>query len=299
MMSTKPALVFSSCASASTALPRFAASPPPLSCAACQRPRAQRSRGAWARNYAQHASSHGEEPDLSWPDPIHPHKTPTPYQILALRQGEAYSKHRFYSLVKLYHPDSCHPTSPVSHLPHTVRLERYRLLVAAHSILSDDAKRKAYDLWGHGWHRSHRTPTAHGHTHMHFKHDPMRNATWEDWEQWYRREYDRPHTEEPTTIMSNLAFWSLIFALVSLGGVVQGTRATALSTSVMEQRDRVHNEASMGLAGSRRATMLAAGDRDERIQTFLRRRDAMHTEETYQQILPPSETPPLDTVRKQ
>jgi curved DNA-binding protein CbpA len=250
------------------------------------------------RTYAQHASS-----DLSWPDAIHPHKTPTPYQILDCKRGDTYTKHRFYSLVKLYHPDRAGSSSPVAHLPRTIRLERYRLLVAAHTILADDAKRRAYDAWGHGWTGHHQTPSqtsAHNWAPEQRQwaegHDPIHNATWEDWERWYRRESGAP--DEPRDMyMTNVAFVALVMSIVSLGGIVQGTRASNLTSSVMERRDKIHREACLELARSKHATM--SGDRDERIRTFLQHREATHAGEyAYQRILPPAETCASDTVRK-
>ncbi|KAL5465846.1 hypothetical protein PMIN06_000441 [Paraphaeosphaeria minitans] len=248
------------------------------------------------RTYAQHA--HGDEADLSWPDAVPPHPSPTPYQILHCKRDQAYTKHRFYSLVKLYHPDRSDAASPAVHLPHAVRLERYRLLVAAHTILSDDAKRKAYDAWGLGWSGHHQTPShVHpcGYEQRQWTHDPSQNATWEDWERWHHRESG---TEAPRDLnISTFAFVSLVFAMVTLGGVLQGTRANAFGSSVMEQRDKIHREASIELARSKRATM--SGDRNERIRTFLEHRDAtLVGEDSYQRLLPPSETCLPDTVRK-
>lgn len=265
------------------------------------------------RHYAQHVShppgkssehTQCDREDLSWPDPIHPRKTPTPYQILSTQQDQVYTKHRFYHLVKLYHPDRCHDSSPVSEIPHAVRLERYRLLVAAHAILSDDAKRRAYDLWGHGWvgHQENPSSRPYGWTAERKTwpsgHDPMMNATWEDWERWYDREYGREQQNTRDLYMSNFSFIGLIFALVTLGGVMQGTRANMMTSSAMEHRDKVHNEASKQLARSKRATM--SGDRNERIKTFLEHREAVLAgEDAYQRILPPSVVCVPDTVRKQ
>lgn len=86
-------------------------------------------------------------------------------------------------------------------------LERYRLVIAAHNILSNQDKRAAYDRTGHGWslHRDVHDPTTANHTPGHglwstvhrwrtngpqwpnTEDDPMYNATWEDWERWYER----------------------------------------------------------------------------------------------------------------
>lgn len=76
--------------------------------------------------------------------------SPTPYEVMEMQPGSQYSKSRFYSLVKLYHPDSA--ASPASdNLTKEERLDRYRLIVDAHLLLSDDLKRSAYDKYGLGW----------------------------------------------------------------------------------------------------------------------------------------------------
>lgn len=307
MLSKTPAILLSSYSS----LPSLACTPA-ASGTSCRSP------PACARGYAHHASdpptrphaesqSPGDETDITWPEPLHPHTTPTPYQILSIRRGDVYTKQRFYALAKIYHPDRHgHASSPVAHLPAAVRTERYRLLVAAHNIFSDESKRRAYDMWGHGW-IGHQHSTSHDgpfewrptSRQWPSDHNPMNNATWEDWERWYDREYQREKGENPReTYMSNFGFMSLVFALVSVGGVVQGTRANAMSSNVMEQRDRIHKEASMGLQRSKHATM--NGDRGERIRTFLQHREAtLGGEESYQRILPPSESCSPDSIRKQ
>lgn len=260
------------------------------------------------RSYAQHLDpppSHRSEPDLThWPEAIAPHKTPTPYQILKCRRGETYTKQRFYALVKLYHPDSCHATSPIAHLPAHTRLERYRMLVAAHDILSDIQKRKAYDAWGHGWAGHHRTPASTAQYEWEFDrrrwaNDPRNNATWEDWERWrHGEEHSGEHADERTIQMSNFAFMSLIFAFVSIGGVVQGTRFSTFNNSVIERREQIHREASTTLLRSKNMTM--SGDRDERIRTFLDHREAqLAGEPSYQRLLPPAENCAPDQVRRQ
>jgi len=288
-----------------SSLPSLCYTPAAPGCTTSCRPRSHTTSHRHTRPYAQHASSsspHYHDADLTWPDPVHPHKTPTPYQILHCSRGDAYSKHRFYSLVKLYHPDRC--DSSIAHVPHAIRLERYRLLVAAHTILADDAKRKAYDAWGHGWKGHHQTPSQTSAYHWAPEqrqwppgHDPINNANWEDWERWYRRE-NGTEAEPRDMFMTNVAFVALVFSIVSLGGIVQGTRANMLTSSVMEHREKIHKEASLELRRSKHATM--AGDREERIRTFLEHREAVNSGEyPYQRLLPPGETCAPDTaVRK-
>jgi curved DNA-binding protein CbpA len=252
------------------------------------------------RNYVQHRE---DAELLKWPDAAKPHQTPTPYQILRCRRGDAYSKHRFYALVKLYHPDRCHASAAVSHLPLHVRLERYRMLVTAHDILSDMEKRKAYDAWGHGWAGHHHTPTAPRHNDWDYDPrrwatDPRNNATWEDWERWHYANDGGKETDARTIQMSNFTLMALIFAFVSIGGVVQGTRFNAFHDSAVERRDQIHREASMEYRRSRSATM--SGDKDERIKTFLEHRESTIVgEQSYQRLLPPANTCSPEEVRRQ
>lgn len=103
-------------------------------------------------NYATVASPQASSRD-HWPHPVQSTTPPTPYQIFSTTPSEPYSKARFTELVKIYHPDRCdHPAGHAcAHLPATTRLERYRLIVSAHRILSNPERRKAYDRFGAGW----------------------------------------------------------------------------------------------------------------------------------------------------
>lgn len=181
-----------------------------------------------------------------WPILPNPRIAPTPYQIFGQKRGEPYSKQRFYELVKLYHPDRhnrlAHSADANANAPcnvsHAVLLERYRLVVAANLILSDPAKRDAYDRYGFGWtdatgdgdpassfsggngplHRyttRHRwRPNADG-SHKAWwptDSDPMYNATWEDWERWYERA-----SPEATARRRGASPWSANFFSAAAG----------------------------------------------------------------------------------
>jgi curved DNA-binding protein CbpA len=303
MLSKKSSILFSSYTNLSPLCYGHASASSPQSCRhAFTHPQITRQR----RNYAQHhdAPSYRDDVELlRWPEPEKPHKTPTPYQILRCRRGDAYTKHRFYALVKLYHPDRGHVSAAISQLPLHVRLERYRMLVTAHDILSDIEKRKAYDAWGHGWAGHHNTPTAPRHNDWDYdprrwSTDPRSNATWEDWERWHYENDGGKASDARTIQMSNFTFMALIFAFVSIGGVVQGTRFNTFNNSVIEKRDQIHREASMEYRRSRNATM--SGDRDERIRTFLEHREATIVgEQSYQRLLPPADTCSPDEIRRQ
>lgn len=303
MLSRKSSLLLASCANLSPLCYNPAAAQHPRARRPCQKSCRHR------RTYAQHADPplhhHEHDPELlQWPEAVKPHQTPTPYQILRCRKGDRYTKQRFYALVKLYHPDRCHTASPIAGLPLHVRLERYRMLVAAHDILSDIEKRKAYDVWGHGWAGHHRTPASPAAYEWDFDRtrwatDPRNNATWEDWERWrHENEGSGPDPNASTVQLSNFAFMSLIFAFISIGGVVQGTRFSTFNSSVIERRDQIHREASTTLQRSHNASM--SGDRDERIRTFLDHREAqLAGEASYQRLLPPAETCTPDATRRQ
>lgn len=157
-----------------------------------------------SRYYANVASN--KEHDLYWPKTGRPGAVPTPYEIFNLGKHSPYSKRRFLELVMLYHPDRSRSISElrgISHLPQSVRLERYRLIIAANNILSDPVKRSAYDRYGAGWNghpeaKSSRTynngqsANAWGWQGPEEFRSASQNATWEDWERWYQRDKTTP-----------------------------------------------------------------------------------------------------------
>ena len=305
MLSKKSSLLLSQYATLNPLSYTHAATPTPCQ-KSCRHRSSPPSVARQTRTYAQHVDPPGAPHDLDllqWPEAVKPHQTPTPYQILKCRKGETYTKQRFYALVKLYHPDRGHTISPIAHLPAQVRLDRYRMLVTANDILSDIEKRKAYDSWGHGWAGHHRPPATAANYEWEFDKrrwasDPRNNATWEDWERWRHNEEHHGHGDARTIQLSNFAFMSLIFAFVSIGGVLQGTRFNAFHGGVLERRDQIHREASTTLLRSKNMTM--SGDRDERIRTFLDHREAqLAGEASYQRLLPPAESCGPEGVRKQ
>lgn len=229
-----------------------------------------------------------DEEELPWPKPEPPDSVPTPYQIFNQQKGSPYSKARFYELVKLYHPDRhryVHEASGVRRLSEAVRLERYRLVIAANAILSDPAKRSAYDARGGVWWTGQAPPgTAQNHDGARrgwtspgaqawrdnpHEWSPNQNATWEDWERWYQG--NTRGKQEPVFVGNN-AFISIVIILATLGGVVEAMRYGDHSRNFFEQRDRVHMEASRDLMRSRHEAM-KSGRRDEMIQRFMSMRE--------------------------
>jgi len=84
---------------------------------------------------AKGASEHleGKDSNHVWPTAPKGQSCPTPYQIFDLKHNAAYSKAQYYRLVKLYHPDLNGTAS--KKISDQVKMERYRLIVAAHNSL--------------------------------------------------------------------------------------------------------------------------------------------------------------------
>ncbi|KAK4960212.1 J domain-containing protein 1 [Elasticomyces elasticus] len=225
-----------------------------------------------------------------WPVAAKGQQHPTPYQILATKSNAAYTKHQFYALVKLYHPDLT-STSP---LAHQQKLERYRLIVAAHTILSDPVKRSAYDRFGAGWNGKAEAGAPQSSSSGHpgpgpfsqswqsgsqSNADPIwNNATWEDWEKFYawrarkNGENTSPDPQSPL-YMRNSRFILLISLLAFAGGSANYNRAQDAGAYYIEQRDLVHDRAAKDLRRVRQEVGGLTG-KEERVQWFLRQREA-------------------------
>lgn len=218
---------------------------------------------------------------FGWPKLQSPSAIPTPYQIFQQEESASYSKLRFYELVKLYHPDTCsHKHSRARSLSPQVRAERYRLVVAANCILSDPAKQSAYDRFGAGWYertdtgfQKYRGGSSSKAEWSGFKSSPiMNNATWEDWEQWYQTCDGSKQAKKEPTYVSNGGFVTLVAVVVVLGAVGQRTWIEGYSASLIKQIDMVHDNNSKGIESRRRASQ-QLGNRDERLENFLKTRD--------------------------
>jgi DnaJ-class molecular chaperone len=208
-------------------------------------------------------------------------KWPTPYQIFALKKNEAYSKSRFYHLVKIYHPDR--GGTSASSMSHEMKSERYRLVVAANVILSDPAKRNAYDKVGAGWdgnsevagsakngpfgsNQGWRDPS-----------DPVwKNATWEDWERWREARDDEAmgikREKQSPLYMNNGTFVALITLMALMGG---GADVQAMSGREERIQWFLRNrEATMGIATDDVETM-----RQEKTDRLLPNREICRSED--------------------
>jgi hypothetical protein len=218
-------------------------------------------------------SSDSHHQTLPWPEVTYAQAIPTPYQIFHQKKGSPYSKHRFYELVKIYHPDKFHHSIDV--IPHAVKLERYRLIIAANNLLSDPVKRGAYDRYGAGWNgrpgvTKSATEGAQSGGGWGNGGDPSQNATWEDWEQWHHKEAGGK--QEP--YVANGTFVVLIILFATVGTLMQGRQMTNFSTGLIAHIDALHDEMSKDLMRRRNET-LSLGSKEERVQEFLKARDPL------------------------
>lgn len=202
-------------------------------------------------------------------------KNPTPYEIFDQAKSSPYSKKTFNQLVKLYHPDRHVHTSDLH--TQTIKLERYRLVIAANDILSDPTKRRAYDLYGAGWggtsdmsntfreaDRAWRSQTG----------TAAHNATWEDWERWHWEHNSRRDgaagRSEPR-YMSNGLFVLSICVFVLIGGWGQATRAGSHGMYLVEMQEKKDNHISEDMW--RRKKEKALLTREDRVENFLKSRE--------------------------
>ncbi|KAJ9271799.1 hypothetical protein DTO212C5_2224 [Paecilomyces variotii] len=236
--------------------------------------------------------------DLSWPS------TPsfTPYDIFKQDRSAPYSKRRYYDLVKIYHPDRRGDDHPLcKDITREVRLQRYRLIVSAHEILSDPSKRAAYDQFGIGWHDhpDNKMPPPRYQPAMNMDDPIFANATWEDWQRWYNR--DSP---KQRTIVDHRTFATFVILLAMFGAAVQASWLGQF-TMGFDEKVRDMNEQSMRfLAGRRQQTQTQMKSTEARVQNFLIRRDPSGhglkegEQEVYQKVLDPRNRAPLKEVEQ-
>jgi curved DNA-binding protein CbpA len=198
---------------------------------------------------------------------------PTPYDVLGHARAAPYTKDQFRRLVKLYHPD-VHSTS--SGITPTTRLERYHLVVKAHDILSDPAKRRAYDACGAHWGAPKR-PLTDNERYKAWREGPYascaNNANWEDWEKWYEDQASGGPGKKEGYYMSNGAFVALVVATVSVLAVMQTAQADSRHRDLARRLRKEQEKLGASLSNSKEE--LQGLGRDERIERFLRHRENM------------------------
>ncbi|KGO77799.1 Heat shock protein DnaJ, N-terminal [Penicillium italicum] len=200
--------------------------------------------------------------NYSWPS----NPTFTPYDVLNIPRSATYSKRNYYDLVKIYHPDRALKDHPLFHqLTAETRLQRYRIVVDAHELLSDPIKRAAYDRNGTGW-----VHTVLDTTISHDTHGPniYSNATWEDWEDWHNR-----HQGPQQHVVDHRTFSRLVILLVLFAGALQASWIGQVNTGVTDQLREANAKSARVLQDRKDSTIKQMDSNDARVQGFLIRRD--------------------------
>ncbi|CAP92062.1 J domain-containing protein [Penicillium chrysogenum] len=200
--------------------------------------------------------------DYSWPS----NPSFTPYDVLNLPRSATYTKRNYYDLVKIYHPDRPLKDHPLFHqLTAETRLQRYRIVVDAHEILSDPIKRAAYDRNGTGWiHTVLDTRVERD------SHGPniYANATWEDWEDWHNR-----HQGPQQHVVDQRTFTRLVILLVLFAGALQASWLGQVNSGYNDRLREVNEKSARVLQDRRDSTVKQMDSNDARVQGFLIRRD--------------------------
>ncbi|EKV05910.1 Hsp40 co-chaperone Jid1, putative [Penicillium digitatum] len=200
--------------------------------------------------------------NYSWPS----NPSFTPYDVLNLPRSATYSKRNYYDLVKIYHPDRALKDHPLFHqLTAETRLQRYRIIVDAHELLSDPIKRAAYDRNGTGW-----VHTVLDTTIAYDSHGPniYSNATWEDWEDWYNR-----HQGPQQHVVDQRTFSRLVILLVLFAGALQASWIGQVNNDVTDRLRETNAKSARVLQDRKDSTIKQMDSNDARVQGFLIRRD--------------------------
>ncbi|KAF5660465.1 j 1 [Fusarium heterosporum] len=230
----------------------------------------RRRRYATVNNDQRGSFGHNEVPE--WPKTTYP----SPYEIFSMKSDAPYTKHRFYQLVKVYHPDRHSHASDIDNVPHKIRLERYRLIVAANDLLSDPSKRQLYDVHGIGWtggrpQTLNETVRNADRAWRHKAGSAAHNATWEDWERWYDARDGR--TRDPL-YMSNGMFATLVVCMCMIGAFAQMSRADQYGADLLEMKAQA--DLAIGQQVARRNTIAVGRSKDERVDMFLKDRENLN-----------------------
>ena len=184
-------------------------------------------------------------------------------------------------------------------MPDSLRMQRYRIVVAAHEILSDPAKRDAYDKYGLGWHQrselfaiksgENRNGQSARYARQRGSDESVfRNATWEDWERWHQR--NDPNGSRASTV-SHGTFASFLVLLSIFVGTAQAVTIGRYSSAVDERAREASEKSGRFLDGRKHQTVSQMDSQGARVQNFLIKRDPSgyglkeDEEETYRRLL--------------
>lgn len=206
---------------------------------------------------------------IPWPNSATKVTASTPYEILNPDKDAAYDKRGFHEMVK-YHPEciagsSLRASSASSRCSQASHLERYCLAIATHAMVSEPSKRAAYD-WNSGGKKAYPYDWI---SEQHGTQRRARNAAWNH----FSHSKGAEDTQKPVFV-GHGAFVLCFLLIAAVGGYGQAARAGSSGDAVVGKRDLVHAQISKDLERTKQVD-LAFSDREERIQDFVRRREAV------------------------
>ncbi|KAE8255952.1 hypothetical protein A4X13_0g2860 [Tilletia indica] len=274
--------------SASTSTLRSASLPEPAPAASLLFSRSRsplyRHRTPWPWLHPRfHSTTTDQQPDSpSFPFPSHT-PNPSPYQIFHLdsKATPAQIKSRYYDLVRLFHPDRHVSTSP--HDRKKVE-ERFKTVVKAYELLSDQRRRMSYDRYGFGWGDERRWGTERrgwenrgdprssrtGGGHDRYGWQQRRSSPTDD-EYFYgfAAQQSSSSTTNKPRYLPNAHFISLLFLLTWSLALIQYSRLAQQASRATSRADKLHLDAAQSLKVAREA---ARGKEGRRLKEAVRRR---------------------------
>ncbi|CAI6341380.1 unnamed protein product [Periconia digitata] len=197
----------------------------------------------------------------SWPEL----PNPSPYEVLHLDRHAPYHRQNFTELAKRYHPDRAALNSNDTE-DRPLRLDRFRMVVDAHHILSDPRRREAYDEYGVGW--RYQASKAHGCQAINPNGTPQSHMWQRD--SWQEHEASSANQEQVFLRKVFCAVALLIF--MALASWLQLMRAAKMLRVAATGYMHTHNSLVQELARLRIDPHHST--REGRIETFLLRREA-------------------------
>lgn len=229
----------------------------------------------------------------SWPTAKHP----TPYEIFHTSKEtidcKAVRTH-FYTLAKVYHPDSLHDALG---LTPELKEERFKQIVAAYDILRDEKKRKDYDLFSKGWEYGDKNAARKNFYGRDFSRaakyrtdggfhasNPRTGSAWDDFHQDYK---DYQKQQDPQYQKESWENHKRMVVFVTAGCLLVG----AIQVKFLMHNASKDIEARNRLSTQVRHTVYMANnnygmgfDKGDRIQRFLAHRDGTTSYDNYKEM---------------
>lgn len=221
----------------------------------------------------------------------------SPYDIFNITKDTFDAKvvrNHFYSLAKIYHPDSL---VKFENLTPELKAERFKKIVAAYDILKDTKKRREYDVFKTGWQYGDGPTIKRNFTGRDFsraaRYKPYRpgsnpnepHSAWDDYHQFYREyqkqqdpEYQKKSWEQHKKMVFLVALGSFVVAVVQFKFLMYSSEKDLQGRKKLSSKtqERVY------LANIN----YGMGDlKEDRIKRFLAHRDGTTSYNNYKELM--------------